>query len=74
MGLGLALGVSVHQLSGKPCIGLIIGKLNSANISARARKRSKLKTIGRGVVTNTLIDMVQEAKNLVRELFYKRLF
>ena len=66
MGLGLALGVSVHQLSelANLASSLVIGKLGTAPISAPELESAlKLKTIGRGVVDkHTLIDMVQEAK------------
>ena len=66
MGLGLALGVSVHQLSelANLASSLVIGKLGTAPISAPELESGlKLKTIGRGVVDkHTLIDMVQEAK------------
>jgi len=66
MGLGLALGVSVHQLSelANLASSLVIGKLGTAPISAPELESGlKLKMIGRGVVDkHTLIDMVQEAK------------
>ena len=66
MGLGLALGVSVHQLSelANLASSLVIGKLGTAPISAPELESGlKLKTIGRGAVDkHTLIDMVQEAK------------
>ena len=66
MGLGLALGISVHQLSelANLASSLVIGKLGTAPISAPELESAlKLKTIGRGVVDkNTLIDVVKEAK------------
>ena len=78
MGLGLALGVSVHQLSelANLASSLVIGKLGTAPISAPELESGlKLKTIGRGVVDKlTLIDMVQKAKESGQRMFYKRLF
>ncbi|MFL2528038.1 MAG: bifunctional D-glycero-beta-D-manno-heptose-7-phosphate kinase/D-glycero-beta-D-manno-heptose 1-phosphate adenylyltransferase HldE [Candidatus Azotimanducaceae bacterium] len=66
MGLGLALGISVHQLSelANLASSLVIGKLGTAPISAPELESGlKLMTIGRGVVDkHTLIDMVKEAK------------
>ena len=66
MGLGLALGISVHQLSelANLASSLVIGKLGTAPISAPELESGlKLMTIGRGVVDKyTLIDMVKEAK------------
>ena len=66
MGLGLALGISVHQLSelANLASSLVIGKLGTAPISAPELESGlKLMTIGRGVVDkHSLINLVKEAK------------
>ena len=66
MGLGLALGISVHQLSelANLASSLVIGKLGTAPISAPELESGlKLMTIGRGVVDkHSLINLVEEAK------------